>query len=227
MKRPFCVGLAVLLVLALATVGRSQAPGFLGKSADSWASQLKDSQAKASSRRSAAFALGRLGLGAQRYLPLLLDRLRRDESVGVREMAATSIGDIITAMKDWAKGQWSLVGPAMVEQLRQEKEPAVRRGLCYALGAFGPEAVSAVPQLQSALGDADPTVRQNAAFALGRIGAVAGKGVVKELCLLLDDKNVLVRRDAATALGDIGRPMALEAVEPMMDLVSRDRKSVV
>ncbi len=62
-------------------------------------------------------------------------------------------------------------------------------------------------------------VRQNAAWALGRIGEKAGADTVDLLCKLLHDPDALVRRDAATALGDIGLPTAGKAWKPLLELV--------
>src|SRR5262249_42540539 len=54
--------------------------------------------------------------------------------------------------------------------------------------------------LGKALKDGNPAVRQNVAFALGRLGEKA----VPYLREALRDDDVLVRRDAASSLGEMG-----------------------
>jgi HEAT repeat protein len=216
----------------------ARADPFLGKTVADWSPGL-DAKA-AGERRSAAFALGRCGAEAEDAVPKLLARATEDTDVGVRAAAAMAIGDIILAMnkrdhqppptledpttpiapKD--NPHWDTAGPVLMRKLGQETDAQVKRGLAYALGAFGAQAAPAAPALKEALKDKSANVRQNAAWALGRIGAAAKPPVVSELCALLADEDPLVRRDAATALGDIGLPTAENAVPPLIDLVQRE-----
>src|SRR5262249_29578939 len=83
-----------------------------------------------------------------------------------------------------------------------------RRSAAYALGCLGNRAGSVLVPLQNALHDPEPAVRQNAAWALGRLGGDAAPA----LGSALKDSDALVRRDALAALGalqpvDAARPV--------------------
>jgi HEAT repeat protein len=222
-------GPRLLLLLALALLLLPSEPlhaeNFLGRSAEQWAGELDHSSA--TRRRSAAFALGRIGPLSQRFLPRLLEQSARDSNPSVRAAAAMAVGDIVLDLGDQAGTTWPDLVPGLRERLGQEKDPGVRRGLAYALGAFGPAAEPAVALLREALKDTSPSVRQNAAWALGRLGQKAGGEAVRQLIPLLKDTAVLVRRDAAGALGDIGLPLAREAVPALLDLVDLEGDSAV
>ncbi|MBT4865246.1 MAG: HEAT repeat domain-containing protein [Planctomycetaceae bacterium] len=77
--------------------------------------------------------------------------------------------------------------------------PVERHRAAEAWALLGP---SAVPKLTAALSDSDASVRQHAAYALGRIGTDA-KEAAPTLMKLLDDEHSSVRRSAAVALGYI------------------------
>lgn len=216
--------LIAALALSLCLLGRSWGQArFLGQPPSVWAKQLEDKEPN--KRRSAAFALGRIGGDAQRYLGRLLEHIQNDDNPAVREMAAVSLGDIIVGQMDFGPVYWPDLGQALTERLDKETDPKVRRGLVYAIGAFGPAAAPAALALQKALADPNVSVRQNSAWALGRIGAkVEAEAVIDSLCDLLKDANPLVRRDTATALGDIGLPRGQKAVLPMLELIDRENK---
>src|SRR5262249_1094965 len=167
-------------------------------------------------RRSAAFALGKLGDDAYLALPALKRALAADKDAGVREMAAVALGDIVTELRAGPQA-WDDLGGTLERALGEDDDPRVRRAAAYALGAFGPRASPACSALQKALRHDEPAVRQNAAWALGRIGLDVAEPAVADLCELLKDKDVLVRRDAAAALGAIGRPLAKDAVRPLLE----------
>src|SRR5262249_11798493 len=172
-------------------------------------------------RRSAAFALGKLGDDAYLALVPLKRILASDKDAGVREMAAVALGDIVTELRAGPQ-TWEDLGGTLERALGEDSDPRVRRGAAYALGAFGPLAASASPALQKALKHDDPAVRQNAAWALGRIGSEVAESAVEDLCQLLKDKDALVRRDAAAALGAIGRPRAKAAARPLLELAGSE-----
>jgi HEAT repeat protein len=198
---------------------------FLGKSAADWQKELNDADAKV--RRSAAFALGRLGLDGRSAVPDLVRRLRPDNEHegGVRAMAASALGDIIKALNGDAEDVWKKAAGTLVDALKNDKDAHVRRAAAYALGTFGPPGAGAVSVLRAALSDESAMVRQNAAWALGQIGEGAGEAV-GELCERLKDKDVLVRRDAAGALGSMGKDGA-EGVAPLIRLVESEPDEVV
>ena len=202
--------------VALVVAPSIPAADFLGKSADVWARDL--SSEKPEVRRSAAFALGKIGTGAESNLPQLAELVRADRDPGVRAAAAAAIGDVIAAGHGSGAGRWGSVWPALRAGLK-DTSPLVKRSAAYAVGTFGPDAAEAVADLKGALTDAVPTVRQNAAWALGRLGKAASADIVDLLCSRLRDDDPLVRRDAASALGDIGLPTASRAWKPLLDLV--------
>ena len=118
-----------------------QAPSFLGKTAAQWQEELSDKQ-PVEVRRSAAFALGSLGKDATRSVEALLLRVDKDDNAGVRDQAATAVGDIVLANKN-GLGLWPKAGPVLQRALAAEKDAHVRRSLLYAVGAFGPTAFTA------------------------------------------------------------------------------------
>jgi HEAT repeat protein len=202
-----------------------RAPVFLGKSLDRWRKGL--SAPDANVRRSAAYALGRMGEDAHTAVPLLVKRLLADDKASVRDMAASAIGDIAKALKgsDRIPDRWQNAGGALVKALKDDEDPHVRRSAAYALGAFGPQASGAQDDLRKALQDKDTSVRQNAAWALGQIGEEAG-ATVAALCKCLNDKDTLVRRDAASALGSMGKA-GTAAGESLIGLVKSEPDEVV
>ena len=70
-----------------------------------------------------------------------------------------------------------------------------------------------VPLLIALLNDADPEVRQMAAFALGLIGDRSARD---PLVTALDDQSPLVQGSAAEALGLIGDPAAAAPIGAML-----------
>ncbi len=196
---------------------------FLRKSVDTWRNELVQSQA--AQRRSAAFALGRMGVEARQAVPELARRVLQDPDAGVRDAAAAAIGDIVRDFKGGDAGQiWTNAGGTLVKALNDSDE-RVRRSAAYALGTFGPPGVGATEYLVKALKDDKPSVRQNAAWAVGKIGEGA-KEAVGDLCELLSDKDTLVRRDAAGALGSMGKAGA-QAGRPLIDLLKSESDDVV
>jgi HEAT repeat protein len=223
------IAIALLVALVgptiLAPPSRAQAPSFLGRTAGQWQDDLGDTRPEV--RRGAAFALGSLGKDATRSVDALLARAEKDADAGVRDQAATAVGDVVLANKTGV-GLWPRAGPVLRRALAAEKDAKVRRSLLYAVGAFGPPAFSARDLLLQALDDlAEPAVRQNAAWALGRLGEDAGEAAVKALVKRLQDDDALVRRDAATALGEIGPSASELAVPPLFALVDRETDDVV
>ena len=70
-------------------------------------------------------------------------------------------------------------------------------------------------------------MRQNAAWALGKLGKAAGEDGVEQLRVLLKDDEPLVRRDAMHALGEIGNPTAHPAVATMLKTAGVEKAGVV
>jgi HEAT repeat protein len=222
MSRHFWTIAACVAGLTIPTSAPAR-PAFLGKSVEQWQRELSDPDAKV--RRSAAFALGRIGEDARIAGSDLVKRLRRDSEAGVRDMAASAIGDIARSLKGGSRSLWQESGGTLVEVLKNDDDPHVRRSAAYALGAFGPQAAGATEGLSAALRDKDASVRQNAAWALGQFGDLASDAV-NGLCDCLHDKDALVRRDAAGALGSMGKAGAA-AVAPLIDLAKSEADEVV
>jgi len=213
-------GCLVLLNISAVYAGTSL---FLGKSLEAWRKEL--THRDASVRRSAAFALGRMGEEARSAVAQLVRLLQEEPDAGVRDMAASALGNIARALKDDNAAVWAKSGGLLVQLLTDDPSERVRRSAAYALGAFGPQASGAVGPLLKALSDDKASVRQNAAWALGQIGEAAGMAVPK-LCACLRDPDTLVRRDAAGALGSLGQAGA-KAGHPLIDLVKSESDAVV
>lgn len=221
--------LALALLNCLAAAPRLGATTFLHKRLSDWLQDLSRSSRPAA-RRSAAFALGRLGPLAAFALEDLERALRNDRDPGVRDMAAAAIGDIVGSLRHYTpKREWELAGETLERALRTETDPRIRRSAAYALGAFGELAAAAREPLRHALNDPHPAVRQNAAWALGRVETDPA-GVVA-LCERLTDGESTVRRDAAEALGRLGDRLGRERVRaaagPLLKLVRDEPDSVV
>src|SRR5262249_5954732 len=81
----------------------------------------------------------------------------------------------------------------------------------------------AMEPVRQALADADARVRQSAAWALGKLGAVASIAeAVPALRSLLHDADSLVRRDAAEALGSAGAEARLAVAGLIVLLADAD-----
>jgi HEAT repeat protein len=223
MKRTTRTALALLVLCALAD-GAARGQSFLGKRLQEWMAGLDNSDAAV--RRSAAFALGKMGADGYLAVSRLARRLGSDKDAGVREAAAAALGDVAAALRGGGRGLWDDAGPALQKALNDD-DPRVRRSAAYALGCFGPSAGGASAALKKALKDASPSVRRNAAWALGRLGTAADADAVADLCDLLADPTAAVRRDAAGALGTLGKRAGLAGVKPLLRLAKDEKETVV
>jgi HEAT repeat protein len=185
-----------LVLLLVPSWAEAQQFDYLGKTAAEWSKQLNDSNPIA--RRTAAFALGKIGNHADSELHLLLKRMHEDSDPSVREAAAFAIGEICKGNRGAVEN--GKVVLALVQSLH-DREPLVRRSAAVSLGNIGPEAARAVPDLERALGDDSPAVKQNAAWALGQIKAESS---VTALRKTLRDADPTVIREAAKALSQFG-----------------------
>jgi HEAT repeat protein len=204
----------ILAILFIASSAFTQQPVVLGKPLKIWTSQLFGADAK--NRRNAAFALGRAGPAAVAAVPNLVNALHDPEAT-VREAAAFALGEI-------GVGAWEETFPALIKLLQSDKSHLVRRSAAFALGSLakdglppGSELAPRVRQaLDNALGDGVALVRQNAAWALGRLGPDQADSSSKTLIKALSDPDALVRRESASALGNLGaaaHPSATALVE--------------
>ena len=223
MTRPPPAALALLVLCALAAAP-ARGQSFLGKRLPEWLAGL-DSR-DASVRRSAAFALGKMGADGYRAVPGLVKHLGQDPDAGVREAVAAALGDVAAATRGGGPGLWGDAGSAL-EKALGDADPRVKRSAAYALGCFGRYAAPASGGLKKALKDGSPTVRRNAAWALGRLGPAADADAVTDLCDLLTDPDAAVRRDAAGALGAVGRPKGLAGAAPLLRLARGEKETTV
>ena len=143
--------------------------------------------------RQAAFALGKMGQRALGSLPDMKAVYVKESDVKVREAIVFALGEICRDTP--AAG----ADPAM-ERLflgaLGDANPYVRRSSVYALGCLASKSDDTRQAIVTALRDDEAIVRQNAAWAAGRLG-VDGLPSVKKA---LRDTDSLVKRDAASAL---------------------------
>lgn len=113
------------------------------------------------------------------------------------------------------------LGGAAVPGLRAKlADPALRLNVMEILSAMGPAAKPAIGELVTALGDADPECRGDAAVAIGAIGADAAEAVPQLQTLVADTSAADgLRYAAAYALGKIGPAAA--AAEPVLRELSQ------
>ena len=156
---------------------------------------LSDPAATEAARISAAVAIGELrdggGAGA------LTTALAGDPEPAVRAAAALALGAL---HRDGAAG-------ALANALGSDPEPSVRRAAAEALGCV-PDA--AAGPLSDALVDADPTVRAEAAWSLGRHRFREALG---RLHGALADRDCRVGAAAAWALLQIADPQSQDALQ--------------
>jgi HEAT repeat protein len=178
---------------------QAQYQKFLNKDAATWAKDLKSKDVKA--RRSAAFALGKMGENAAPYLSQLIGAVNdTKEDASVREEAAFALGDICRKFPTAASAP---MVAAYQKVLSNPNENALlRRSAAYGLGSIGPAAANALNELDGATADKSPAVRQNVAWALGQIGK---SGVVSLTKLLKAEADPSVVRDTANSLRRIGK----------------------
>jgi HEAT repeat protein len=106
-----------------------------------------------------------------------------------------------------------------------DPDAEARSRAIHALGAIGPEAGAAVPQLATILTqDPDPAPRYEAALALGKMRP-ASQGAVPALAEALADKDLRVRMNSAitlTSLGVASRPAVPALVRALQDVTNHD-----
>src|SRR5579884_3182875 len=144
---------------------------FLGKSAPEWARQLKADR-DALQRRNAAFALGKMGNRAGPVMLEIKTCLTAEKEPRVREAIVFALGEI--ARESLAAGGDGDLEDLLCRLLRAEDEaPLVRRSAAVALSGLNTKSPKVLEALTKALGDSEPAVRQNAAWALGRFSVDA------------------------------------------------------
>ncbi|MFA4874958.1 MAG: HEAT repeat domain-containing protein [bacterium] len=113
------------------------------------------------------------------------------------------------------------IGKALVDLRNGRRSERIRAArelgdIAISAGIKIPEAI--VPLSVTLVGDRDPTVRQEAAWSLWKLGDERGHRPL--LRALVDDPSAVVREKAARALGLLG---VREAIPAMIDLISLER----
>ena len=141
-------------------------------------------------RAAAACSLGKLGAVAA--MPLLINMLGDDSALEV-------------STRCWEGGRWS---PAV----QVFKTPSPGESAAIALASMSQPAVA---PLVDALKSGNPTVRRNAAWAIGEIRGGIGtdrSAAVEPLILALNDYDSWIRKAAARSLGEIRDRRATDAL---------------
>jgi HEAT repeat protein len=251
MKRRWWLAGAGVLALAAALGGylgwrhyrQPREPVHDGKTVAQWVEVLKGDDPGAGRQAALALAaMGEPGLGALLEARKDSDiRVHRRAVAGLVRVGAPAVPGLLAALpsgRDRAQTALVRIGepavPALVEALR---DPALALSVIPVLGALGPGARAAVPDLIGVLQDrqSKADLRIRAARALGAIGPVPGSeegpGKPPEepdpasaaLAGALADSNEQLREAVAEALGEIG-PAAQDAVPDLLALRARDRR---
>lgn len=198
--------LAAACALFLLCPAQARNASFLQRRVSDWLHDLNRAD-KPAKRGAAAFALGRMGKDAEAAIPDLAKKAATDKDASVRDASAAALGQIILDLKsdDQRASYFPSVRVNLLAALADADEARVRRSAAYALGAFGKAAESASQKLLDCLlQDKSTGVRQNAAWAVGRIG-VKDRATFTALSAALQDGNASVRRDAAGSLHLLGK----------------------
>jgi HEAT repeat protein len=211
--------LLLTAILAVCLAPNLQAQVFLGKTLDGWSKQLTTSD-DAKLRRSAAFALGKMGSRAVGALPAMKARYAGEKDAKVREAILFAMGEIsrenlsIKVDPDLEGIFVAAVGDGDVY---------VRRSAAFALGCLASKSAATREALDKALADDEAIVRQNAAWSIGQFGAAALPSLKKALT----DKDSLVKRDAAGSLLQIDNPDKVREVLDELLPMCKDSNSEV
>src|SRR3954466_2627372 len=108
-RSPFLVLAALFVSLGVGPPAHGQS-SFLNKPLRDWLAELGSATAEV--RRSAAFALGKMGAPAYQGVGGLVARFKDDRDPGVRDAAAAALGDIVTDSGGATRGLWKDAGPA-------------------------------------------------------------------------------------------------------------------
>ncbi|RME04902.1 MAG: hypothetical protein D6805_01515 [Planctomycetota bacterium] len=131
-------------------------------------------------RRSAAWALSRMGGRGASSIPALLEALSKESDAYVRR-------EFVEVLGDFGPPALSAV-PALVEAFRRESEPMVRRQILRTLGRLGAGAGPALPIIRQALyNDLDLYVRAQAVEAFVRVAGAKDPQVLANFSHILED----------------------------------------
>ena len=164
-----------------------------------------------SERVTAIIALGNIGKGSRKAIPLLLSAAA-DPDPMVRESAVETLGKI---------GSTDIKTIQVLIKRFSDEDPFVAGKAATALASIGSPAVA---YLLKSLADKDDNVRWCSAIALVKI-APAGAKAIHSLTEALKDKNSDVRWCSAIALGKFNG-QAVSAVPELLDLLHDDDRDV-
>jgi HEAT repeat protein len=208
--------LALLLVTSAALARQDADPEHDGKKASAWVATLQN-DSSARQRSLAVVALGKLW-NEHRFkdsLSMIGRSLRLDTSVAVRTQCAATLGALKPEDAKHA-------APDLIETLKVEKEPRVRKEIVVALGRYPNVAKQALAPLTITLKDPDATIRAAAATALAQVGAEA-KTAAPDLIKLLDDSDKVARQAAIFAVGRISPDDSATAASALVKLLGGEK----
>ncbi len=186
------LSLSLIAICFAFTPLNAQEKIFLGKTADAWATQLKQGDAKA--RRSAAFALGKMGRNSLKSIADMRAAFAKEKDAKVRDALLYALGEICRETK----------GDAELESLfvnaLKDTDPYVRRSAAFGLGCLARKSETTRAALDRALSDDISIVRQNAIWALVQFHDAALPSFAKGL----RDSESNVKRESANALLQVG-----------------------
>jgi len=159
----------------------------------------------------AIFSLVQKKPAAKEVAPLLVDLFKNDPDVNVRSRAATGLGHLAVESKT--------VVPLLAAGLKDQNEDLFL-SCAQALGQFGKEAETAVPEMIAAAKnkDRDEYVRALCIRALADIGPDAKEAVKDLIDLAQKDSSKEVRRVAVYALSKIDPEASKKAgIKPPME----------
>ena len=207
---------ALLLFTSAAFARQDADPEYDGKKASVWVDTLnKDGSAR--QRSLAAVALGKLWTD-HRYkdsISMIGRALRLDTSVAVRTQCAATLGALKVEDAKYAAAD-------LVESLKVEKEPRVRKEIVVALGRYPNVAKLALAPLTATLKDSDAAIRAAAANALAQTGAEA-KSAAPDLIKMLDDGDKVARQTAIFAVGRISPDDSATAAAALVKLLGTEK----
>ncbi|MEK7485477.1 MAG: HEAT repeat domain-containing protein, partial [Planctomycetota bacterium] len=104
----------------------------------------------------------------------------------------------------------------------EDRDPLVRKHLCWSLGHLGKEAIRAIPALKEALIDSHEDVRKKASWALTQIAPYAPEEVIPYLMELLKQSSSALQYEAVWMLSETGLGSTPEKALPIfLDLLKK------